>query len=321
MPMKWWRRKGKGRRRRSGARGEEVRPFVSPVLAVDGLGFNARIDACRDAESLGRLALELDAQFHGFRSKIPFEVMRVGPDEVLGSDEFSTVRFNDMFILFSESPRDNLPLRYLVAASLAYHQLLANGFIVRGGLGFGPVVHHRDLFLGRGFLDAYRMAESRAGPVRDVCAIMVSPSFFWEVSWSRQCCRVICLYEDHYFVHPNFLVDPEMGEFDNDRILRCLKDAGADAKKMTETKRFLERFEDYDTAMLPGSRSRELTGWTPERGAEARKHVGPSRPLEWFDDWPSVHREVARQLGTIYEPPERGSIGSGAGGDRGKRQD
>ena len=318
--MKWWRRKGKGRRWPSEARGEQVRPFVSPVLAVDRLGFSARINACRDAESLGRLALELDAQFHGFRSKIPFEVMRVGPDKVIGSDEFSAIRFNDMFILFSESPRDSLPLRYLVTASLAYHQLLDSGFIVRGGLGFGPVVHHRDLFLGRGFLDAYRMAENRAGSVRDVCAIMVSPSFFWEVSWSRQCCRVICLYEDHYFVHPNSLVDSEMGEFDNDRILRCLKDAGADAKKMAETRRFLDRLEDYDAAMLPGSRSRELTGWTHERGAEAHKHVGPSRPLDWFDDWPSVHREVARQQGTAYEPPERGTSGSEPGSRRGERQ-
>ena len=304
----------RGRRRSSEGRKEEVRPVVCPVLAVDGLGFSARIDACRDSESLGRLALELDAQFHAFRSKIPYEVMEVGADEVIGSDEFSTVRFNDMFILFSESPRDNLPLRYLVTASLVYHRLLGNGFIVRGGLGFGPVVHHRDLFLGRGFLDAYRMAESREGPVRDVCAIMVSPSFFWEVAWSRQCCRLLCLYEDHHFMHPNFLADPEMGEFDNDRILRCLKDAGADAKKMAETKRFLEGFEDYDAAMLPGSRSRQLTGWTPERGAEARKEIGPLRPLARFDDWPSVHREVARRLGTVYEPPERASGGSEASG-------
>lgn len=280
-------------------------PIISPVLAMDALGFSAELDKCEDPESLAALAARLDAQFHGFRSKIPHEVAFVSQKRVIGSGEFSTLRLNDMFIVFSRRSRQDLPLRYLVAASLTYHQLLRSGFIVRGGLGLGPVLCRRDLFLGRGFLDAYRMAEGRPHPVRDVCATMVSPSFYSLVSWSERCCRLLCLYEDHFFVHPYALSDPDMGEFDEDRILKCLKDSGANERKLTATKHFLEAFEDYDDDLLPNSRLRQLTGWVPpdERTASAPK-LATQLDSE-FRDWPSVWRALARVRGTDYGNTDR----------------
>ena len=279
-------------------------PIISPVLAVDALGFSAELDKCEDLESLAALALELDAQFHGFRSRIPHEITFVTKKRVIGTREFSTLRLNDMFIVFSERSRPDLPLRYLITGSLAYHQLLRTGFIPRGGLGLGPVLRHRDLFLGSGFLDAYRMAESRPDPVRDVCAIMVSPSFYSLVAWSEQCCRLLCLYEDHFFIHPYALSDPAMGAFDKDRILKCLKDSGTNEKKLTATRHFLEVFEDYDDALLPNSRARQLTGWVPP---EERTEPPPQLKTQLksgFRDWPSVWRALARVRGTVYASTE-----------------
>lgn len=246
-----------------GFRRNNPNPIVSPVLAADALGFSAELDKCEDLESLAAFALKLDAQFHAFRSKIPHRITFVGKKRVSGTRDFSTLRLNDMFIVFSERSRRDLPLRYLVTGSLTYHQLLRTGFTVRGGLGLGPVLRHRDLFLGSGFLDAYRMAESRPDAVRDVCAIMVSPSFYSLVSRSEKCCRLLCMYEDHFFIHPHALCDPDMGKFDKDRILQCLKDSSTNEKKLTATEHFLEAFEDYDDARLPNSRARQLTGWVP----------------------------------------------------------
>ena len=132
-----------------------------------------------------------------------------------------------------------------------------------------------NLFLGSGFLDAYRMAESRPDPVRDVCAITVSPSFYSLVSWSEKCCRLLCLYEDHFFIHPYALSDPDMGEFDKDRILKCLKDSGTNEKKLTATKHFLEAFEDYDDALLPNSRAQATNRLGASR--RANRATAPAR--------------------------------------------
>ena len=275
-------------------------PIMSPVLVVDALGFSAELEECGDLESLAALALRLDAQFHGFRSKIPHEVTFVTNKRVIGTREFSTLRLNDMFVVFSQRSRRDLPLRYLVAASLTYHQLLRTGFTVRGGLGLGPVLRRGDLFLGSGFLDAYRMAESRPRPVRDVCAIMVSPNFYSLVSWSEKCCRLLCLYEDHFFIHPYALSDPDMGEFDKDRILRCLKDSGTNEKKLTATKHFLEAFEDYDDDLLPNSRLRQLTGWVPPDDRTEPLPLLETQLKSGFRDWPSVWRALARVRGTDY---------------------
>lgn len=283
-------------------RGKQPRPVLSPVLVLDALGLSARVDQCQDLESLANLALELDGQFHGFRSKVPHRAMFVGRKRVIGTHEFSPIRLNDMFILYSERQRDDLLSRYLVASSIIYHQLLNTGFIVRGGLGFGPVVQHRGLFLGRGFLDAYRMSEKRSETVRNICGVLVSPSFFIHMPWSEKYHRLLCLFEDHYFLNPHALTDPDLGEFDRDRILRCLRDAGTDEPKMTATKRFLERFEDYEAAMLPNSRSRQLTGWNPAEGRlEPEPKIEVDDPM-MFDDWGSVWQELSRVRGTVYSP-------------------
>ena len=148
-------------------------PVLSPVLVVDALGMSSKIDECRDPLSLADLAAKLDEQFHGFQSKIPHRLMFVGKKRVFGTRDFSSMRLNDMFILYTgQRVKDyDLPGRYLVAGSVLYHQLIRSGFIPRGGLGFGPVVSRRELILGRGFLDAYRMAEKeeqdRSGRLRD----------------------------------------------------------------------------------------------------------------------------------------------------------
>ena len=283
---------------------KQPRPVLSPVLVLDALGVSAKIDECRDPGSLADLAIEFDHQFHGFRSKVPHRAMVVGRKRVFGTRDFSSFRLNDMFILYSERWVDDLPGRYLVASTIEYHQLLQDGVIVRGGLGFGPVVHHRGLFLGRGFLDAYRMAEKRSKTVRDVCGILVSPSLYMFVSWSKHWCKLLCFYEDHCFLHPTALSDPDYGEFDNERILRCLSEAGANGEKLAATTRFLEGFEDYDSALLEDSRLRQLTGWRPEEErTEARPMIVVDDPMK-FDDWPSAWSELARVRGTTYPPPE-----------------
>lgn len=49
-----------------------------------------------------------------------------------------------------------------------------------------------------------------------------------------------------------------MGEFNPDRILRLLADAGANKQKLNATRVFLDELEDYDKAMQPGSATRKL---------------------------------------------------------------
>ncbi len=284
-----------------------MRPILSPVLVLDALGMSSKIDKCRNPDSLMDLVTELDEQYHGFRSKVPHKLIMVGRKRVFGTRDFTTLRLNDMFILYSKKRVKNQPGKYLIAGSLLYHQLLLNGFIARGGLGFGPVVHRRDLFLGRGFLDAYRMSEKRSRVVQEVCGILVSPSLYTFISWSEHWCRLLCFYEDHCFLHPTALTDPDLGEFDEDRILRCLTKAGATRDKITATKRFMERLEDYDAALLAGSRSRYLTGWKPKKErTEASPTIEVDGPMS-FDDWPSVWAEVARVRNTTYIPSERNS--------------
>ena len=278
--------------------------MLSPVLVVDALGMSSKIDECRDPVSLAGLATKLDDQFHGFQSKVPHRLIVVGRKRVFGTRDFSSLRLNDMFILYTGRRVKDLPGRYLVAGSILYHQLLRSGFIVRGGLGFGPVVRRRELFLGRGFLDAYRMSEKRIKAVRDVCGILVSPSLYAFVSWSEHWCRLLCFFEDHCFLHPMLLTDPDLGEFDEDRMLRCLSDAGANQDKLKATTRFLEGLEDYDDDLLEGSRMRQLTGWKPEKErTEPTSMIEVEDPMA-FDDWPSIWSELARIRGGTYVAPE-----------------
>lgn len=239
-----------------------TKPNNSPVLVVDSLGIGHRIEAS-DEDALALLADELDSQFHRFQAKVPHALVVVTRRKVFGTREFSTLRLNDMFALFSERPLPDPALRYMISGLILYHQLLIAGSIPRGGLGFGTVLRKRDMVLGTGFLDAYRMAEKRSDEIRNVCAFAISPSFLAHIANSERSYRLLCLYKDHFFLNPRALTDPDMGKFDNRRILSLLRQAGTNPEKLEATRAFLENLEDYDAAMLPGSRSRYLTGWTP----------------------------------------------------------
>lgn len=239
-----------------------TKPNNSPVLIVDSLGMGQRIEASAE-DDLSSLADELDSQFHRFQAKVPHALVVVTRQRVFGTREFSTLRFNDMFVLFSERPLPEPALRYMVSGLILYHQLLIAGSIPRGGLGFGAVLRKRDMVLGTGFLDAYRMAEKRSDEIRNVCAFAISPSFLAHITNSEHSYRLLCLYNNHFFLNPRSLTDPDMGKFDNSRILSLLRQSGANPEKLEATRHFLENLEDYDAAMLPGSRSRSLTGWVP----------------------------------------------------------
>jgi len=163
-----------------------------------------------------------------------------------------------MFVLFSKKPDDNAVFKHLIATALLYHILLLEGFIPRGGLGFGLVLQGQQSLLGNGFIDAYAAAEKRDIATKDVCAIQLSDQFVARMPRSEKAYRLLCFYEDALFLHPHGLVDPEMGAFDDDRILQCLRSAGVDKTKLDATERFLANLEDYDAAAKPGSRSDQL---------------------------------------------------------------
>ena len=76
-----------------------------------------------------------------------------------------------MFVLFSERTKDDIAVRYLVSAVLLYQVLILEGFIPRGGLGFGYVIKSEGFIIGPGFIDAYRVAEKREPRFRNICAI------------------------------------------------------------------------------------------------------------------------------------------------------
>ena len=76
-------------------------PINSPVLVIDALGVGRRIHG-GDSDALTLLADELDSQFHSFRAKAPHRGMIVTQTNVWGTKDFSTIRLNDMFVLFSE---------------------------------------------------------------------------------------------------------------------------------------------------------------------------------------------------------------------------
>ena len=229
-------------------------PVDSLILVVDALGFASKINAC-DKDELTRLSEQLDRQYHRFRAKIPFGIALVTPTRVFGSREFSTFRLNDMFVLIREKARRDAPHRHLVASSLLFHTLLLEGFVPRGGLGAGLVIRRRDSILGNGFIDAYEASEKRPEAIRSVCAIRISEKFLARMPPSRKTSQLICFYEGSFFMNPRALTDPEMGGFDNGRILQLLTSAGANAEKLSSTERFLREFEDYEAALRPGSRS------------------------------------------------------------------
>jgi hypothetical protein len=235
---------------------KKPRVVETPVLVVDALGFASRI-AASSADQLTALGQRLEAQYHRFRAKVPFRAVAVLRRKVLGTGEFSTFQLNDMFVLYSERHATDLVFRHLISSVLLYHVLLIEGFVPRGGLGFGDTLKGNGCLIGRGFIDAYNSSEKRLQQHRNVCAIQVSPEFLAHMPSSERAYRLLCFYEGAFFVHPFALVDADEGRFDADRVLGCLKAAGVNAEKLEATERFLRNFEDYDRALQLDSKTWE----------------------------------------------------------------
>jgi len=238
------------------------KPNISPVLVMDALGVADRIVTASEGELI-KIADELDAQYHKFRLRMPNRVVIETASEVRGTGEFSSVRMNDMFVMYSPFYMDDGVHKYLVASSILFQQMLVSGFIPRGGLGGGFVLRRKDLMLGDGFIDAYRAAEKRGDEFRDICAVQISPTAFINARNSEHTYRLLCWYKGRFFVNPYTLKDPELGPFSKERVLDLLKKSGANQQKLMATEAFLDGFEDYDAAMKPGSETRRVTGWEP----------------------------------------------------------
>lgn len=216
----------------------------SHVLAIDALGFAERLERSNDNE-LAEIWQVAQAQYHRFRASLPnLWVVNLWRGLVLSSGEFEATRLNDMFIVHSRRHMREEGLRYLIAGSLLYQQLLCVGFIPRGGLGVGPLMGRRDLLIGPGFVDAYRQAEKRAVETRNICAVQVSPGVVSGLRTSSKAHNLLCAYRGHHFIHPWALRDPELGPFDKDRVLQCLGAAGTNSEKLDATAEFLEHVAD-----------------------------------------------------------------------------
>lgn len=229
---------------------------TTPVIVVDALGFSDKIHKA-DGERLITISKELDKQYYKFRSKVPFARALVGKNSVFGSNDFSTFRLNDMFIVYSDKNKKDYVLRYLVTASMIYHILLLENFIPRGGLGYGQVIRNPESFIGGGFIDAYAAAEKRSDLTRHICAIKISPEFFARIPDSERLYKLVCFYEGEFFIHPTALHDPDMEKFDHEMILRLLNESNANTEKMSATEKFLNEYEDFESALLPESKSKK----------------------------------------------------------------
>ncbi|MEQ8427621.1 MAG: hypothetical protein RLT87_00735 [Gammaproteobacteria bacterium] len=241
---------------------KKKRPNISPVLVMDALGVADRIAKASEGE-LTKIADELDAQYHKFRLRMPNSLVLETASEVRGTGEFSSVRMNDMFVMYSPSYMDDGVHKYLVASSILFQQMLISGFIPRGGLGCGLVLRRKDLILGDGFIDAYRASEKRGDEFKDICAIQLTPTAFLNARNSEHTYRLLCWYKGRFFVNPYTLKDPDLGEFSKERVLDLLEKSGANQQKLGATEAFLDGFEDCDAAMKPGSAIRKITGWEP----------------------------------------------------------
>lgn len=237
-------------------RRKEPKSFQSPVLVVDALGFTRKILDC-DEETLGVLADRLDRNYLRFRKAIPFELVVHSKSKVWGTSDFSTFRLNDMFVVYSRVPKEDLALRYVITASIAFQALLLDGFIPRGGLGWGLVHARPESLIGAGFVDAYAAGEKRSKDTNDVCAVQLSRSFMAQMPATAHAQRLLCFYHGEFFVNPIALIDPELGKFDRQRVLDLLGAAGINESKLAATRAFLEGFEDFDAAAAPNSESRQ----------------------------------------------------------------
>jgi hypothetical protein len=243
-----------------------IQSFQSPVLVVDALGFTRKILES-DKETLGALADHMERNYLRLRMAIPFEFAMHTKNKVWGTSEFSTFRLNDMFVVYSQAPKDDFALRYLITASIAFHALLLDGFIPRGGLGWGMLHVRPDSLIGTGFIDAYSAAEKRSAVTSDVCALHLSRNFMAQVPASAHVQQLLCFYRGEFFVNPVTLADPELGKFDRQRVLDLLAAAGINERKLAATRAFLDGFEDFDAAAAPESQTRQ---WMyAERAARA----------------------------------------------------
>lgn len=240
------------------------KPNITPVLVLDALGVSDKIAQASVGELI-LLADLLDEQYHKFRRRMPNSIVLESKikREVWGTGEFSSIRLNDMFVMYSPVPIEDSVHKYFVASSLLYQQMLVAGFIPRGGLGAGYVLRRNDMILGSGFIDAYKSAEARGKDFKDICAVQLSPAALVNARTSEHTYRLLCMYQSRFFINPYTFVDPELGPFTKVRIMSLLAKAGANDEKLTATEEFLDTFEDYDAAMKPGSASREATGWEP----------------------------------------------------------
>lgn len=240
----------------------------SPVLVIDALGFTEQIKAAGD-RGLVRLASGLERQFYLFRAKVPRRMAFLGRSRVFGTREFATLQLNDMFILHASRRMKEAQLRFLISGSMLFQSMLLAGLVPRGGLGFGPIYRSRGMLIGNGFVDAYETSEKRDECSRHVCAIQLSSSFLHQMPNSRRAFQLLCFFEGKLYIHPWGLVDPEMGEFSADRIQSLLTKAGANKTKIDASRRFFEGLENYETAMMPGSATRQMleaegAPWTPQ---------------------------------------------------------
>lgn len=243
----------------------------TPVLVIDSLGISERIKHSTE-KTLPEIVHHLDRNYYRFRFSIPFSIVTHTRNKVFGTNEYSTFRLNDMFIVFSKNYHEDFALRYLITASIAYHGLLLEGFIPRGGLGYGLLIHRNETLIGGGFIDAYEASEMRNPDTKDICAIQITDEFFKIMPSSSHVYKLLYFYKDSYFVNPLRLVDPDLGEFDKEKILDLLKKAGTNNKKLAATRAFLEDGEDYEAALLPNSKSR--------RSISCHLTSHPSRPAK-----------------------------------------
>jgi hypothetical protein len=232
------------------------RLYATFVLVMDALGFANRVKNA-DADQLFQLWDEIDRQYTRFRGRIPNTlVIDLGAWGVFGTREMETLRLNDMFIVFSRKRVTDPDIRYLVSASLLYHQMLLEGFIPRGGLGFGLIARGDGLLIGDGFIDGYESAEKRPDEFKDICAVEISPQAMGAIRPTKRRYQLICFYRGRFFLHPYAITDPDLGSFDRDRVLDCLKAAGTNERKLSATAAFLEGMEDWEQAQTLGSQSR-----------------------------------------------------------------
>ncbi len=227
----------------------------SPVLITDALGFSQTIGSTSIGD-LKELGENLERQFHEFDAKVPRKFALVSGSKVIGTREFATLRFNDMFVLHATRKIQDSALAFLISGSLLFHKMLLEGQIPRGGLGFGEIYRSGDLLIGNGFLDAYHAAEKRDDRSRNICAVQLSLTFLRTIPNTEHVYRLLCRYDGNFYIHPYTLTDPDMGLFSPGRVLRLLQASGANGEKLVATERFLEGLEDYDSAKLDRSDDR-----------------------------------------------------------------